>query len=466
MSEPFLNRFHGNAICQKQTRTGMPQVMETEFLQLMFLNHIPEVVSHKIRSNQISEVIRADKIVIIMIVSTPERSGKILILHLFSLQQFSNVRNQGQRSETGFYFELVLELDNELSVFMAFIAYLYTQHSIKNFFVVAPNTTIYEKLQRDLRDSNSPKYVFRGLSCFVNQPEIITGEDYRNKPLPDFQNDIKIFIFNIDKFNKENSNMKHINEYYGDSFYQTLANLPDLVLIMDESHHYHGEKGEQALNELHPLLGLELTATPLTAKKKSGKQVPFKNVVYEYPLSQAISDGYTRTPYAVTRSDVQFYHFGDEQLDRLMLQDGILLHERIKTKLHAYAVNEGKSLVKPFMLVVCKDTDHAKWAEEYIKSDKFQNGAYRNKIVVIHSKQLGAESEANTKMLLKVEKADNPIEIVIHVNMLKEGWDVNNLYTIVPLRTAASKILREQMVGRGLRLPYGERTGDNDVDSV
>jgi type III restriction enzyme len=50
--------------------------------------------------------------------------------------------------------------------------------------------------------------------------------------------------------------------------------------------------------------------------------------------------------------------------------------------------------------------------------------------------------------------------------MLKEGWDVNNLYTIVPLRTAASKIMREQMVGRGLRLPYGERTHDKDVDAV
>jgi len=118
------------------------------------------------------------------------------------------------------------------------------------------------------------------------------------------------------------------------------------------------------------------------------------------------------------------------------------------------------------MLVVCKDTDHAKWAENYIKSDKFCQGAYRNKTLVIHSKQTGAESEANTKMLLEVEKAENPIEIVIHVNMLKEGWDVNNLYTIVPLRTASSKILREQMVGRGLRLPYGERTGDKEIDSV
>lgn len=65
-----------------------------------------------------------------------------------------------------------------------------------------------------------------------------------------------------------------------------------------------------------------------------------------------------------------------------------------------------------------------------------------------------------------MERSDNPIEIVIHVNMLKEGWDVNNLYTIVPLRTAASKILWEQMVGRGLRLPYGKRTGNKDVDAV
>jgi type III restriction enzyme len=78
----------------------------------------------------------------------------------------------------------------------------------------------------------------------------------------------------------------------------------------------------------------------------------------------------------------------------------------------------------------------------------------------------GGESEFNMRLLLEVERNDNPVEIVIHVNMLKEGWDVNNLYTIVPLRTAASKVLREQMVGRGLRLPYGERTNNPDVDAV
>ena len=125
-------------------------------------------------------------------------------------------------------------------------------------------------------------------------------------------------MYNIDKFNKEGANMKKVNEVIGDSFYHFLSNLPDLVLIMDESHHYRAEKGAQALNELNPLLGLELTATPLVVK--GTRQVPFKNVVYEYPLSRAIEDGYTRTPYAVTRSDIDFYNFGDEQLDKMMLQ--------------------------------------------------------------------------------------------------------------------------------------------------
>ena len=346
----------------------------------------------------------------------------------------------------------------------AFIAYLYTQHHIRNFFVVAPNTTIFEKLKKDLSDNNSAKYVFKGLGCFSTPPQIITDDDYREKTLSLFESDVHIFVYNIDKFNKEGTNMKKVNELLGDSFYQALSDLPDLVLIMDESHHYRAEKGAQALNELHPLLGLELTATPLVTK--GNKQVPFKNVVYEYPLSKAIEDGYTRTPYAVTRSDIDFYNFGDEQLDKMMLLDGITCHESTKRKLEVYAANHGKPVVKPFMLVVCKDTDHATWVEQFVKSDEFRSGAYRNKTIIVHSKQKGAETEANTRLLLDVENPKNPVEIVIHVNMLKEGWDVNNLYTIVPLRTAASKILREQMVGRGLRLPYGERTGDRDVDAV
>jgi hypothetical protein len=351
----------------------------------------------------------------------------------------------------------------------AFIAYLYTQHNIKNYFVVAPNTTIYNKLKHDLSDSASSKYVFKGLGCFHMPPEIISDDDYNSRQISLFESDIRIFIFNIDKFNKEASNMKKVNEFIGNSFYKYLASLPDLVLIMDESHHYRAKRGMQAINELNPLLGLELTATPLVTS--GSKQIPFKNVVYEYPLSKAIEDGYTRTPFAGTRSDVNVYNLSDDELDKMMIRDGIKLHERAKQELTLYVQNNSTPehplrLVKPFMMIVCKDTDHAQWVESYIKSDECVEGRYKNKTVIVHSKQTGSESEANTKLLLSVEHYENPVEIAIHVNMLKEGWDVNNLYTIVPLRTAASKVLREQMVGRGLRLPYGKRTGNQTVDAV
>lgn len=346
----------------------------------------------------------------------------------------------------------------------AFITYLYTNYGIKNFLVVAPSTTIYDKLRMDLGNPDSAKYVFKGLGCFNNPPKVVSNDDYANRNVSFFETDITIYVYNISKFDKENTKMKAFNEFLGMSFYDKLAAMKDLVIIMDESHHYRADKGMETINNLKPILGLELTATPIVNVK--GKQIPFKNVVYEYPLSAAIRDGYTRVPFAVTRTDIDFYNFGDDELDRLMLNDGILCHKLIKERLEHYSRTKKKPLVKPFMLVVCKDTEHASKIEKYIKSDDFQKGAYKFKTITINSKLSGIESERNTKLLLDVEKVDNPIEIVIHVNMLKEGWDVNNLYTIVPLRTASSKILREQMVGRGLRLPYGERTGDKEIDSL
>ena len=345
----------------------------------------------------------------------------------------------------------------------AFITYLYTNYNINNFLVIAPSTTIYEKLKSDLGNPDNPKYVFKGIGCFNNPPKVVADDDF-NRTISLFDSEITIYVYNISKFDKENTKMKAFSEIRGMSFYDELAEMKDLVIIMDESHHYRADRGMETINNLKPVLGLELTATPLVNVK--GKQIPFKNVVYEYPLSAAIKDGYTRVPFAVTRTDIDFFHFGDEELDRLMLNDGIKCHEMIKEKLQYYSKTTKKPLIKPFMLVVCKDTNHAAEIEKYIKSDDFKNGKYKYKTIVINSKISGSESEANTKLLLDVERIDNPVEIVIHVNMLKEGWDVNNLYTIVPLRTASSKILREQMVGRGLRLPYGERTGNKEIDSV
>ena len=90
-----------------------------------------------------------------------------------------------------------------------------------------------------------------------------------------------------------------------------------------------------------------------------------------------------------------------------------------------------------------------------IEDEAFFEGRYKGKVIQVHSKQSGEERDETVEQLINVEKPDNPTEIVIHVNMLKEGWDVTNLYTIVPLRAANSKTLVEQSIGRGLRCPTG-----------
>lgn len=351
----------------------------------------------------------------------------------------------------------------------AFMTYLYTQKGIKNFFVVAPNLTIYEKLKNDLGNPSidNKKYVFKGVGCFsVSTPNIWMDDDYKNRPIKSLtdSDSINIYIFNVSKFNSDERKIMSINEYLGQSFFDYLRELEDLVILMDESHHYRAKASFNAINSLNPLLGLELTATPQIQQGK--KTTYFKNVVFEYPLSRAIKDGYTRTPYALTRRDIKSFDFDVEELDKLMINDGINHHENIKKELKIYAKNNDLIEVKPFVLIVCKDTPHADKILKYIKSDTFKFGFYADKVLVIHSNQKGLEKEENIEKLLNVEKNTNLIEIVIHVNILKEGWDVNNLYTIIPLRTATSKTLREQTVGRGLRLPYGTRTGMELIDSV
>lgn len=101
-----------------------------------------------------------------------------------------------------------------------------------------------------------------------------------------------------------------------------------------------------------------------------------------------------------------------------------------------------------------------------MQADTFFEGRYREKAIQVDSSKTGKEEDEMIERLLAVESTEELTEIVIHVNMLKEGWDVTNLYTIVPLRAANARILIEQSIGRGLRLPYGSRTGVSAVDRL
>jgi type III restriction enzyme len=353
----------------------------------------------------------------------------------------------------------------------AFISYLYAAHGIRHFFVLAPNLTIYDKLIGDFTP-NTPKYVFKGIAEFAAYPpEIITGDNYeeRGQALGDLLSPVTINIFNIAKITSEvrggkAPRIKRLSEYIGQSYFDYLASLSDLVLLMDESHRYRATAGLRAINDLQPVLGLELTATPFAETPKG--PVPFKNVVMEYPLARAMDDGFVKEPAVVTQRNFDAKALPREEVERVKLRDGVRMHEATKVELKTYARSNGVKEVKPFMLVIARDTTHASALLAHLQSDEFFAGRYRNKVIQVDSSKSGAEEEEMVRKLLAVESVDEPTEIVIHVNMLKEGWDVTNLYTIVPLRAANARTLVEQSIGRGLRLPYGKRTGVAAVDRL
>ena len=357
----------------------------------------------------------------------------------------------------------------------AFVAYLHLAHGIDNFFVLAPNLTIYNKLIADFTP-NTPKYVFKGIAEFASEPPtIITGDTYesglgiRTGWLPGMHGGVHINIFNISKINSEvrggkAPRIKRLSEYIGESYFDYLAALPDLVLLMDESHRYRASAGVRAINELKPILGLELTATPFIETNKG--PLPFKNVIYDYALGRAMADGFVKEPAVVTRKYFNPAGMSADEIERLKLEDGIRLHESVKVELETYARETGKPIVKPFVLVIARDTTHAGQLLARIQSDDFFEGRYKDKVIQVDSSKTGKDEEEMIERLLRVEATSEPTEIVIHVNMLKEGWDVTNLYTIVPLRAANARILIEQSIGRGLRLPYGKRTGIMAVDRL
>lgn len=347
----------------------------------------------------------------------------------------------------------------------ACIYHLYKTKGYKHFFILAPGNTIYDKLRKE-SNPNYPKYIFKGLESEMGRPKVYDGENYDTYPVKFEQmsmriektSEIQLFIFNIGKiFNSKTDtqfNFHKFKETLGASFADVLAQFDDLVICMDESHRYYAPASMRAINYLKPVLGLEFTATPKTTS----------NIIYAYDLARGAVEGYLKIPVVLGRSNMAGYNQDD--IEEMKIRDGLTLHEHRKAVLREYCNEHNLDYVKPIVLVACKDTEHAKKIRALIDNDDFQKGKYKGKVIEIHSKQSGEESEENIRLLLSIEHASNPVEVVLHVYKLKEGWDVNNLFTIIPLNVAKSDILAMQTIGRGLRLPFGEQTGNEYLDSL
>ena len=346
----------------------------------------------------------------------------------------------------------------------AAIYYLYKTKGYKHFFILAPGNTIYDKLRKEANPAH-PKYIFKGLEAEMGRPKVYDGENYVRYPARFVQGEIEIektseiqlFIFNIGKiFNSKTDTTFKFHKYQetlGSSFADVLAKFDDLVICMDEAHRYYAPASMKAINYLKPILGLEFTATPRS----------HNNVIYSYDLTKGAGK-YLKIPVVMGRTNTGGY--SAEDIEEMKIRDGLTLHENRKKVVYQYCLDNNLDYVKPIVLIACKDTEHAKKIRAMIDSDSFNNGRYRGKVIEIHSNMKGEETEENIRKLLSIESAQNPVEIVLHVYKLKEGWDVNNLFTIIPLNAAKSDILALQTIGRGLRLPFGVIIGNEAIDTL
>jgi type III restriction enzyme len=331
------------------------------------------------------------------------------------------------------------------------IEYLAGARGIRDFAVVTPGRTILDKTVANFTPGH-PKSLLDAMDV---RPLVITSENFDSAAMRASMDDAtqtKLYVFSVQSLirptTKTGRRTHKFQEGLGDAFYEYLTNLDDLVVFADEHHAYFGKAFSQAVRDLNPYALVGLPATP-------AKQTPDEQIIFRYPLAAAIADRYVKTPVIVGRKD--------DRTDSLTkLADGVTLL-RIKEQVaSAYAQERRVPMVNPVMLVVAQTIEEAEEYGSILRSSEFDGGAWADKVLVVHS-------DAPDKALAaldSVEDAASPVRIIIAVGMLKEGWDVKNVYVIASMRASVSSILTEQTLGRGLRLPWGQYTDVELLDTL
>jgi type III restriction enzyme len=375
------------------------------------------------------------------------------------------------------YFHKTYELDSPLS---------------KNFLFIAPNIIVLDRLRED----------FDGLAIFYNDPVIpengFGGHNWRNdfSPRLHIQDEVgpvssagNIFLTNIHRVYQGDPEPTLQDENLADFFLgakpsgkttdnktdltTVLSNVNDLVVLNDEAHHIHDnslswfksiEMLDASLRRKTRGKGisiqLDVTATP---KKANGAIFP--QTVCSYPLVEAIRQGVVKAPVlpdAASRAalvEQQSDKVSERYADHIKL--GVLEWLQYKDKL-------GSSGKKPILFIMTTTTEEADEVAQHLE-DTYPE--FHGKTLVIHTKSNGEIGEKGMKSAeltflrqasRNIDSNDSHYLAVVSVLMLREGWDVQNVVTMVGLRpySADSKILPEQTLGRGLRRMF---RGDDSI---
>jgi len=337
----------------------------------------------------------------------------------------------------------------------ATIDYLAQSRGWTDFVVVVPGDIVRTKTIADFTAGN-PRSLLGGMGV-GDRLRVVTADNFETAAAtmadPSL---VKVYVLTVQGLmapaNSDARKRTHVTqESFGAAFYERLRQVENLVVLADEHHAYYGPQFSKAVRELEPRILIGLTATP-------HKKTPPELVIYRYPLAAAVGERYVKTPVLVGRSDDRFDV-------RTRLLDGLSLLEEKRAKADKYADALGKR-INPVMLVVAEDTAEADRLAATVQAPDFKDGRYAGAVLVVHSKVKAEQEAAEYASLQDVEHPDSPIRVVISVNMLKEGWDVKNVYVLLVTRVSTSDLLTEQVLGRGLRLPYGEYTNVELLDTL
>lgn len=328
--------------------------------------------------------------------------------------------------------------------------YLY-EAGVRNVVIITPGSTIQRKTIDNLTPGH-PKYL-RGMQ---SRPVVITLEDVERGTVGQALNNpdaFKVFVFTVHSLlrpdTKENRRAHRPHEVLGQSLADYLEGCDDLVVIADEHHVYYSgsaKKFQAAIANLHPAAMVGLTATPHPS-------TPSSQVVYRYPLADAIADGYVKVPVLVARSD----GMSDQ---RTQLADGVALLDAKAAAMTAYCRQTKQTYIEPVMFVVASTIDEANRLRDMLVGPDMLGSD--DKVLLVTSE----EPDETLALLDAIEAPGNKVRAVVSVSMLKEGWDVKSIYVIASVRSMESQLLTEQVLGRGLRLPFGRRTGVGMLDTV
>jgi type III restriction enzyme len=354
----------------------------------------------------------------------------------------------------------------------------------RTFLVIAPNVIVYQRLLDDFGD----------------------GAVFRNDPLipPEWQSDWQFAVITRDDPGAPSAPgtlyLTNVHQLYesrdrrrtqepdamtavlgpvpaadvttGEGLRERVLSHGELLVINDEAHHLHNEDQEwnKLVNVFHDdlrprsgLMGqLDFTATP-----KHTNGALFREIVIDYPISQAIDDGIVKRPVLGELSGTIEYEAesaADKHRDKL--NAGIQKWKQFQEQL----AGSGK---KPVLFIMTENTKAAGQIAEWLRSQpEFPEGT----VLRIDTNARGEISEAASRqqelqMLRQaakdVDSDSSPYSAIVSVLMLREGWDVRNVVVIVPLRaySAKAQILPEQTLGRGLRRMWPMAAG-NDLEQV